>query len=88
MDGKYYAVKKSKEKFKGSSDRKRKLEEVAKHEGLPDHPNFVRFYRAWEEKQKLYMQIELCQMRFDYFKKLDYYRNFLLEILNVKNTLV
>jgi len=61
-DGKYYAVKKSREKFKGHSDRVRKLEEVAKHEELPDHRNFVKFYRAWEERQRLYIQIELCQM--------------------------
>lgn len=57
-----YAVKKSREKFKGHSDRSRKLEEVAKHEQLPPHPNCVKFYRAWEEKQRLYIQTELCQM--------------------------
>ena len=39
------------------------VEEVAKHEELPPHPNFVKFYRAWEEKQRLYIQTELCQMR-------------------------
>jgi membrane-associated tyrosine/threonine-specific cdc2-inhibitory kinase len=61
-DQKYYAIKKSKEKFKGHSDRIRKLEEVAKHEQLPAHPNFVKFYRAWEERQRLYIQEELCQM--------------------------
>lgn len=61
-DGKYYAVKRSREKFKGNADRIRRLEEVAKHEELPPHPNCVRFYRAWEEKQRLYIQIELCQM--------------------------
>ncbi len=36
---------------------------MAKHEELPPHPNFVKFYRAWEERQRLYIQIELCQMR-------------------------
>ncbi|CAF0779784.1 unnamed protein product [Brachionus calyciflorus] len=66
-DGKYYAVKKSREKFKGSSDRVRKLEEVAKHEELPPHPNFVKFYRAWEERQRLYIQTELCQMSLSAF---------------------
>ena len=40
--------------------RMRKLDEVAKHEELPTHPNCVKFYRAWEEKQDLYIQIELC----------------------------
>lgn len=63
-DNKYYAIKKSREKFKGISDRVRKLEEVAKHQELPNHPNCVRFYRAWEEKQRLYIQTELCQTRY------------------------
>ena len=43
--------------------RKRKLEEVAKHEKLPKHPNCVRFVKAWEEKCHLYIQTELCQAR-------------------------
>jgi len=29
--------------------RQRKLEEVSKHELLPEHPNCVKFYRAWDE---------------------------------------
>ncbi|ELU06630.1 hypothetical protein CAPTEDRAFT_74696, partial [Capitella teleta] len=60
-DGKHYAIKRSVEKFKGESDRKRKLEEVAKHEKLPAHPNCVGFVRAWEEKKHLYIQTELCR---------------------------
>ncbi|RWS28624.1 membrane-associated tyrosine- and threonine-specific cdc2-inhibitory kinase-like protein [Leptotrombidium deliense] len=59
-DGIYYAVKKSRERFKGKGDRERKLDEVAKHEQLPKHLNLVRFYKAWEEKQCLYIQTELC----------------------------
>nr|KAG5709176.1 hypothetical protein BaRGS_028632 [Batillaria attramentaria] len=61
-DGKLYAVKKSQEKYRGESDRKRKLEEVAKYEKLPPHSNLVKFYQAWEEQQRLYIQIELCSM--------------------------
>ncbi len=61
-DSRYYAIKKSLECYRGVADRKRKLEEVIKHESLPLHENCVRFYRAWEEKQKLYIQIELCEM--------------------------
>jgi membrane-associated tyrosine/threonine-specific cdc2-inhibitory kinase len=38
------------------------LEEVFKHEELPPHPNFVKFYKAWEEKERLYIQTELCKM--------------------------
>ncbi|CAL1271556.1 unnamed protein product [Larinioides sclopetarius] len=60
-DGKFYAVKKAKEPFIGKADRDRKLQEVQKHEQLPSHPNCVKFYKAWEEKQILYIQIELCK---------------------------
>ncbi|GBM59435.1 Membrane-associated tyrosine- and threonine-specific cdc2-inhibitory kinase [Araneus ventricosus] len=60
-DGKFYAVKKAKEPFIGKADRERKLQEVQKHEQLPSHPNCVKFYKAWEEKQILYIQIELCK---------------------------
>lgn len=59
-DGRYYAVKRSRERFRGECDRRRKLEEVAKHEELPRHPNCVGFVKAWEEKQHLYIQTELC----------------------------
>jgi hypothetical protein len=44
--------------------RHRKLAEVAKHESLPEHVNCVRFVKAWEEKQHLYIQTELCKTRF------------------------
>lgn len=60
-DGKYYAVKRSRERFKGESDRQRKLEEVKKHEELPKHPNCIYFIKAWEERQHLYIQTELCE---------------------------
>ena len=60
-DGKLYAIKKSRERYKGKSDRERKLQEVAKHEQLPKHPNLVQFYKAWEENGYLYIQTELCE---------------------------
>ncbi|WAR02921.1 PMYT1-like protein, partial [Mya arenaria] len=60
-DGKLYAVKKSRDRFRGESDRRRKLEEVAKQEKLPSHPNCVRIYRAWEERLTLYLLVELCK---------------------------
>lgn len=59
-DNKYYAVKKSRERFKGKLDRERKLQEVCRNEQLPPHPNCVRLYKAWEERGHLYMQTELC----------------------------
>lgn len=62
-DGKMYAVKKSRQPFRGKVDRELKFAEVEKHERLPHHPNCVRFHKAWEERHKLYIQGELCLMR-------------------------
>ncbi|KAM8961365.1 membrane-associated tyrosine- and threonine-specific cdc2-inhibitory kinase [Pelodytes ibericus] len=59
-DGCLYAVKRSVSPFRGESDRQRKLQEVGKHERVGEHPNCVRFVRAWEEKRLLYLQMELC----------------------------
>ena len=60
-DGQMYAIKRSRVPFRGTTDRKEKLEEVRKMESLPHHPNCVRFYQAWEENQFLYIQLELCK---------------------------
>ncbi|XP_069693385.1 membrane-associated tyrosine- and threonine-specific cdc2-inhibitory kinase-like [Periplaneta americana] len=59
--GCYYAVKRSKERFRSEFDRKQKLEEVRKHELIPKHNNCVQFIRAWEEDDYLYIQLELCR---------------------------
>lgn len=37
------------------------MEEVQKHEKLPKHKNCVEFYRAWEERQHLYLLTEVCR---------------------------
>ncbi|XP_025086559.1 membrane-associated tyrosine- and threonine-specific cdc2-inhibitory kinase-like isoform X2 [Pomacea canaliculata] len=71
-DGQLYAVKKSREKFRGESDRKRKLQEVDKFEKLPPHDNLVHFYGAWEEQMVLFMQIELCTMSLAYFTQVNH----------------
>ena len=44
--------------------RQQKLEEVEKHEILTRHPNCLMFVKAWEERGLLYIQTELCQMRY------------------------
>jgi len=59
-DNQLYAVKIANEKYRGPSDRARKLEEVRKHQFLPPHTNLVRFHNSWEEKGRLYQQFELC----------------------------
>ena len=39
---------------------RRRLEEVRKHERLPPHRHCVAFHGAWEERDHLYLQTELC----------------------------
>lgn len=69
-DSRFYAVKIAREPFRGETDRRHKLDEVAKLESLPAHPNLMGFYRAWEEKRRLYIQTELCETSlFDEFYK-------------------
>lgn len=74
LDGQDYAVKVSRDTFRGKSDRESKLQEVAKHEQLPKHANLVEFYKAWEEKQRLYIQTELCDTSLEY--KIHKHHNF------------
>lgn len=74
-DGKMYAVKKSRARFRGDFDRKQKLEEVHKHEQIQGSKNCVKFYRAWEERQFLFIQAELCEMSLkDYAEKVGFIR--------------
>ncbi|XP_071553024.1 membrane-associated tyrosine- and threonine-specific cdc2-inhibitory kinase-like [Panulirus ornatus] len=60
-DGKLYACKRTLLRFRGEGDRRRRMEEVQKHENLPKHRNCVQFYRAWEERQHLYLLTEVCR---------------------------
>ncbi|XP_037087702.1 membrane-associated tyrosine- and threonine-specific cdc2-inhibitory kinase-like [Pollicipes pollicipes] len=60
LDGKMYAIKKSRQRFRSNADRRRRLEEVRKHERLPPHRHCVSFHGAWEEQEHLYLQTELC----------------------------
>uniref|UniRef100_A0A6A7FTT7 non-specific serine/threonine protein kinase n=1 Tax=Hirondellea gigas TaxID=1518452 RepID=A0A6A7FTT7_9CRUS len=60
-DGRIYACKKTLIKFRGDSDRRRRLAEVDRYQKLPYHSNCVQFYRAWEERQHLYILTEACQ---------------------------
>eukprot|EP00051_Salpingoeca_urceolata_P035256 m.28965 g.28965 ORF g.28965 m.28965 type:complete len:497 (+) comp8988_c0_seq1:843-2333(+) len=60
-DLRIYAVKVSKQQFKGRADRDRKLREVARMKALGVHGNCVRIYEAWQERNYLYMQMEYCE---------------------------
>lgn len=59
-DGQLFAVKIARDKYRGVSDRREKLEEVRKHQYLLPHTNCVHFYQSWEENGRLYQQFELC----------------------------
>lgn len=61
IDGCLYAVKKSKEHFRGENYRQQQLEEVRRYEQFSEHENCVKLYQAWEQEDRLYMQMELCK---------------------------
>ncbi|CAM4752023.1 unnamed protein product [Rotaria magnacalcarata] len=60
-DNQLYAIKRSLTKFRGKSDRDEKLREVRFHEALATHRNILKIIRAWEERERLYIQTELCE---------------------------
>ncbi|XP_021927368.1 membrane-associated tyrosine- and threonine-specific cdc2-inhibitory kinase isoform X2 [Zootermopsis nevadensis] len=70
--GLYYAVKKSKERFRSDCDRRLKLEEVRKHELIPKHDNCVQFIGAWEEDDYLYIQLELCKTSLEEYTEVNH----------------
>nr|XP_019542910.2 membrane-associated tyrosine- and threonine-specific cdc2-inhibitory kinase [Aedes albopictus]XP_019542911.2 membrane-associated tyrosine- and threonine-specific cdc2-inhibitory kinase [Aedes albopictus]XP_019542912.2 membrane-associated tyrosine- and threonine-specific cdc2-inhibitory kinase [Aedes albopictus] len=61
LDGCLYAVKKSKEFFRGENYRQERLEEVRRYEQFSEHENCVKLYQAWEQEDRLFMQMELCK---------------------------
>ncbi|XP_030380216.1 membrane-associated tyrosine- and threonine-specific cdc2-inhibitory kinase isoform X3 [Scaptodrosophila lebanonensis] len=60
-DGQLYAVKISKQLFRGEQYRAERLEEVRRYEEFSGHENCIRFIRAWEQYDRLFMQMELCR---------------------------
>ena len=76
MDRRLYAIKAAKREARGRSDRERMLREVYALAALSDDASsssgsssdsaeamrhVVRYYQAWMEGNRLYIQIELCQ---------------------------
>lgn len=41
------------------------MNEVRRYELVPPHPNCVRLYKAWEEHDNVFMQMELCDDNLD-----------------------
>ncbi|XP_075161851.1 protein kinase, membrane associated tyrosine/threonine 1 [Haematobia irritans] len=64
-DGLLYAVKMSKQLFRSDLYRQERLEEVRRYEQFSGHKNCLRFYRAWEQEDRLFMQMELCRESLD-----------------------
>lgn len=60
-DGLLYAVKMSKQLYRSELYRQERLEEVRRYEQFSGHANCLKFYRAWEQDDRLYMQMELCR---------------------------
>lgn len=60
-DGRLYAVKKSLQLYRGENYRQERLEEVRRYEQFSAHEHCITLYRAWEQNDLLYMQLELCQ---------------------------
>jgi membrane-associated tyrosine- and threonine-specific cdc2-inhibitory kinase len=60
-DGKFYAIKKTKQIFRSESHRRERLEEVKRYEQFSDNEHCVTLYKAWEQDDLLFMQIELCR---------------------------
>lgn len=61
-DGRFYAIKKTKECFRSVADREQKVSEVRKYEKIPMHSNCIRLIQAWEQDEHVFLQMELgCQ---------------------------
>ena len=55
-----FAVKCSKKTFRSRNERAEFLREIELANEMPLHPNVVAYYRAWQEAQVFYVQMELC----------------------------
>lgn len=91
-DGRYYAIKKTKQIFRSEAHRRERLEEVRRYEQFSDNEHCVTLYKAWEQDDLLFMQIELCQGSVeDYIEDLkhvpeSFVWSFLLDMLLVSFT--
>jgi Protein kinase domain len=62
VDGKQYAVKKSKRVFRSKKDREHSLQEVLALQKLSSCCYVVHFERAWQEEGYFFSQTELCEL--------------------------
>lgn len=60
-DGRLYAIKKSKKLYRSQVSRQESIQEVKRYEQFSDHENCITLHKAWEQNDRLYMQLELCK---------------------------
>lgn len=78
-DGKLYAIKKTKQMYRSETYRRERLEEVKRYEQFSDNEHCVTLYKAWEQEDLLYMQIELCSCSV---------QDYVMEVVNVPESFV
>ena len=59
-DGCLYAVKRSSDEFKGEYTKSKALNEVYALSSLPSNKFLLRYFSAWEEEKRLFIQTEYC----------------------------
>lgn len=60
-DGKFYAIKKTRFHYKSESYRRERMQEVRRYEEFSCNENCLTLFKAWEQDDVLFMQIELCR---------------------------
>lgn len=60
LDGCFYAIKKTKNPIIGSRTESKAIREVCAHAVLDKHDNVVRYYSAWSEGDRMFIQSEFC----------------------------
>jgi wee1-like protein kinase len=66
-----YAVKEITSKFRNERDREHVLREIYALATQGDNVHVVRYYNAWEQDDKLYIQMELCSGTISQMRKRD-----------------
>lgn len=66
-DGRLYAIKKSKKLYRGEFSRQERINEVRQHEKFSQNEHCITLYKAWEQNDLLYMQLELCKTNLEIF---------------------
>mmetsp|Transcript_44862 Transcript_44862/g.93508 ORF Transcript_44862/g.93508 Transcript_44862/m.93508 type:complete len:517 (+) Transcript_44862:40-1590(+) len=60
-NGEAFAIKRSKRALHSKSQRAEYLREVTLANNMPEHPHVAQYYRAWQDSNYFYVQMELCE---------------------------